>query len=151
MSARLQYLLDTNVLSETRRKQADERVISFLAAAEPSALYISVLTLGELRKGVALKKRSDPDSAKKLGAWVDGLEFSFADRILGIDAAAARLWGELSAQRPRPVIDTLLAATAVVHELTLVTRNTSDVQGIKLKLLDPWKRETAASRSVLKR
>ncbi len=139
MSARLQYLLDTNVLSETRRKQADERVISFLAAAEPSALYISVLTLGELRKGVALKKRSDPDSAKKLGAWVDGLEFSFADRILGIDAATARLWGELSAQRPRPVIDTLLAATAVVHELTLVTRNTSDVQGIKLKLLDPWK------------
>ncbi len=118
MSARLQYLLDTNVLSETRRKQADERVISFLAAAEPSALYISVLTLGELRKGVALKKRSDPDSAKKLGAWVDGLEFSFADRILGIDAATARLWGELSAQRPRPVIDTLLAATAVVHELT---------------------------------
>jgi toxin FitB len=139
VSARLQYLLDTNVLSETRRKQADERVISFLAAAEPSALYISVLTLGELRKGVALKKRSDPDSAKKLGAWVDGLEFSFADRILGIDAATARLWGELSAQRPRPVIDTLLAATAVVHELTLVTRNTSDVQGIKLKLLDPWK------------
>jgi predicted nucleic acid-binding protein len=139
MSARLQYLLDTNVLSETRRKQADERVISFLAAAEPSALYMSVLTLGELRKGVALKKRSDPDSAKKLGAWVDGLEFSFADRILGIDAATARLWGELSAQRPRLVIDTLLAATAVVHELTFVTRNTSDVQGIKLKLLNPWK------------
>jgi toxin FitB len=139
MSARLQYLLDTNVLSETRRKQADERVISFLAAAEPSALYMSVLTLGELRKGVALKKRSDPDSAKKLGVWVDGLEYSFAERILGIDAATARLWGELSAQRPRPVIDTLLAATAVVHELTFVTRNTSDVQGIKLKLLDPWK------------
>jgi toxin FitB len=139
VSARLQYLLDTNVLSETRRKQADERVISFLAAAEPSALYTSVLTLGELRKGVALKKRSDPDAAKKLGAWVDGLEYSFADRILGIDAATARVWGELSAQRPRPVIDTLLAATAVVHELTFVTRNMSDVQGIKLKLLDPWK------------
>lgn len=140
MSTRLQYLLDTNVLSETRKKQADERVISFLSATESSALYISVLTLGELRKGVALKKRSDPDSAKKLSAWVDGLEYSFADHILGIDAATARLWGELSAQRSRPVIDTLLAATAVVHELTLVTRNTSDVQDIKLKLLDPWKK-----------
>ena len=62
---------------------------------------------------------------------MDGLEFSFADRIHGIDAATARLWGELSAQRPRPIIDTLLAATAVVHGLTLVTRNTSDVQDIR--------------------
>ena len=140
MSARLQYLLDTNILSETRRKQADERVISFLSAAEPSALYISVLTLGELRKGVALKKRTDPDSARKLAAWVDGLEYSFADRILGIDAVTARLWGEWSAQRPRPVIDTLLAATAAVHELTLVTRNTADVNDVKVKLLDPWKK-----------
>jgi predicted nucleic acid-binding protein len=127
-------------LSETRRKQADERVISFLSAAEPSALYISVLTLGELRKGVALKHRSDPDAAGKIAAWVDGLEFSFGDRILGIEAATARLWGELSAERPRPVVDILLAATAIVHELTFVTRNTIDVQDIKLKVLDPWKK-----------
>jgi predicted nucleic acid-binding protein len=140
VSVQAQYLLDTNILSETRKKQADERVISFLSAAEPSTLYISVLTLGELRKGVALKKRSDKDAAKKIAAWVDGLEFSFGDRILGIDAATASLWGELSAQRSRPVIDTLLAATAVVHELTLVTRNTGDVQDIDLKLLNPWKK-----------
>jgi hypothetical protein len=140
VSAKLEYLLDTNILSETRKKQTDERVLSFLSAAEPSALYISVLTLGELRKGVVLKKRSDADAAKKLAAWVDGLEFSFSDRILGISAATATLWGELSAQRPRPVVDTLLAATAIVHELTFVTRNTSDVQDIDLKLLDPWKK-----------
>ena len=138
MSAKLQYLLDTNVLSETRKKQSDERVISFLSTAEPSALYISVLTLGELRKGVALKRQSDNDAAKKIAAWVDGLEFSFADRILGIDAATARLWGELSAERPRPVVDTLLAATAIVHELTFVTRNTGDVRDIDLKRIDPW-------------
>jgi predicted nucleic acid-binding protein len=142
VSVRLQYLLDTNILSETRKKHADERVISFLSSAEPSTLYISVLTLGELRKGVALKKRSDRDAAKKIAAWVDGLEFSFGDRILGIDAATASLWGELSAQRPRPVIDTLLAATAVVHELTLVTRNTGDVEDIGLKLLNLWRNET---------
>jgi predicted nucleic acid-binding protein len=140
VSAKLQYLLDTNVLSETRKKQSDERVIAFLSTAEPSALYISVLTLGELRKGVALKRRSDNDAAKKIAAWVDGLEFSFADRILGIDAATARLWGELSAQRPRPVVDTLLAATAIVHELTFVTRNTGDVRDIDLKRIDPWKK-----------
>ena len=97
-----------------------------------------MLTLGELRKDVALKKRPDPDSAGKLAAWVDGLEYSFADRILGIDAATATVWGKLSAQRSRPVIDTLLAADAVVHALTLVARNTSDVQDIDVKLLDPW-------------
>ncbi|HET6217623.1 MAG TPA: type II toxin-antitoxin system VapC family toxin [Acidobacteriaceae bacterium] len=140
MSGRLQYLLDTNILSETRKKQADERVMSFLSAAEPSALFISVLSLGELRKGVALKIRSDADAAKRLGAWVDGLEFSFGERILGVDAAIARQWGELSAQRSRPVIDTLLAATALVHKLTLVTRNISDVHDLGVKLLDPWRK-----------
>ena len=140
MSGRLQYLLDTNILSETRKKQADERVMSFLSDAEPSALFVSVLSLGELRKGVALKTRSDADAAKRLGAWVDGLEFSFGERILGIDAAIARQWGELSAQRSRPVVDTLLAATALVHKLTLVTRNINDVHDLGVKLLDPWRK-----------
>ena len=137
---RLAYLLDTNVLSETRKKKADAGVISFLEAADSSSLFISVLTLGELRKGVAAKKFKDPDpdAAKRLAAWVEGLEFSFADRILGIDAATARLWGDWSGQRPRPVVDTLLAATAVLHDLTLVTRNLRDVRGIPVKLLDPW-------------
>jgi toxin FitB len=138
VSQATRYLLDTNILSETRKKQANENVLSFVAGAHPSTLYISVLTLGELRKGVALKQPSDPAAAKRLGAWVDGLEFSFADRILGIDAPTARLWGELSAQRPRAVIDSLLAATAIVHELTFVTRNTSDVEDIDVKLLNPF-------------
>lgn len=93
MSTRLQYLLDTNVLSETRRREAEPGVISFLSGVDPSALYLSVLSLGELRKGVALKKKADPDGAKKIAAWVDGLELSFADRVLGIDAATARMWG----------------------------------------------------------
>ena len=99
-----------------------------------------MLSLGELRKGVALKIRSDADAAKRLGTWVDRLEFSFGERILGVDAAIARQWGELSAQRSRPVIDTLLAATALVHELTLVTRNINDVHDLGVKLLDPWRK-----------
>jgi predicted nucleic acid-binding protein len=127
------------VLSETRKKKADAGVMAFLQAAEASTLYISVLTLGELRKGIAKKKREDAEAAKRLADWVDGLEYSFADRILGIDAAMARLWGDWSSERPRPVVDTLLAATAVAHGLTLVTRNIRDVQGIPVKLLDPWK------------
>ncbi len=138
MSHATQYLLDTNVLSETRKKQPDTKVIAFLTNTDPSALYISVLALGELRKGVAHKRLTDPTAATALAAWVDGLEYGYAERILGINAATAKLWGELSAQRPRSVVDTLLAATAIVHELTFVTRNTSDVQDIDVKLHNPF-------------
>ena len=94
MSGRVAYLLDTNVVSETRKKQADPGVISFLQAVDAYSLFISVLTLGELRKGVAKKKLEDLNAAALLENWVDGLEYSFANRILGIDAATARLWGE---------------------------------------------------------
>jgi hypothetical protein len=138
VSERTEFLLDTNVLSETRKKQPDVRVVRFLTDTDPSAIYISVLVLGELRKGVAQKRRSDAAAASSLSGWVDGLEFSFGDRMVGIDAAIARLWGELSAQRPRPVIDTLLAATAMVHGFTLVTRNTADFDDTEVKLYNPF-------------
>jgi hypothetical protein len=138
VSAPLAYLLDTNVLSETRRKKADPGVMAFLQATDSSALYLSVLTLGELRKGIAIKRRTDPTAARALAGWVEGLEFGFTDRILTVDAATARLWGDWSADRPRPVIDTLLAATAAQHALTLVTRNTRDISGLPLKVHNPW-------------
>jgi hypothetical protein len=134
------YLFDTNVLSETWKPKANQGVIEFLRSTEPTSAFISVLTIGELRKGVAAKKLRDRDSnaATRLAAWVEGIELSFADRILGIDTATVRLWGEWSGERARPVVDTLLAATAVLHDLTLVTRNLRDVRGIPVKLLDPW-------------
>jgi predicted nucleic acid-binding protein len=116
-------------------------VIAFLQAAVASSLYVSVLTLGELRKGAAKKMREDEYEAKRLADWVDGLEYSFADRILGIDAATARFRGDWSSERPRPVVDTLLASTAVLRGLTLVTRNIRDVRGIPVKLLNPWSEE----------
>ena len=140
MTGQGRYLFDTNVLSETWKPKANQGVIEFLRSTEPTSAFISVLTIGELRKGVAAKKLRDRDSnaATRLAAWVEGIELSFADRILGIDTATARLWGEWSGERARPVVDTLLAATAVMHDLTLVTRNLRDVRGIPVKLLDPW-------------
>jgi hypothetical protein len=138
VSQTISYLLDTNIISETRRKNPDSGVIAFITQTDPSLLYLSVLTLGELRKGIALKRRQDVNAADSLAAWVDGLEYGFADHILGVDSAIARLWGELSAQRPRSVIDTLLAATARVHGLTFVTRNTGDVHDVDVKLLNPF-------------
>ena len=138
MSGRVAYLLDTDVVSETRKAKPDRRVISFLNSAESSALYLSVLTLAELRRGIGMKQDSDPDSAKKLRHWVDGLEYSFAERILGVDTAAARHWGEWSAQRSRSVVDTLLAATAFAHDLIFVTRNVRDLHDLEVRILDPW-------------
>jgi toxin FitB len=132
------YLLDTNLISETRKIRADAGVMAFLAAADAAGLFLSVLTLGELRKGVEAKRRTDPATADRLGAWVDRIETTFADRVLPVDAPAARLWGELSAGRILPAIDTLIAVTAITRGLTLVTRNTRDVAGTGVPVLDPW-------------
>ena len=138
MSVAAGYLLDTNLISETRKIRADAGVMAFLGAADTAGLFLSVLTLGELRKGVETKRRTDAPVAARLEAWVDGIETTFADRVLPVDAAAARLWGELSAGRSLPVIDTLIAATAITRGLTLVTRNTRDVASTGVLLVDPW-------------
>ena len=138
MSVAAGYLLDTNFISETRKIRAHAGVMAFLAAADTAGLFLSVLTLGELRKGVEAERRTDSAVAARLGAWADSIETTFADRVLRVDAAAARLWGELSASRSLPVIDTLIAATAITRGLTLVTRNTRDVAATGVPLVDPW-------------
>jgi predicted nucleic acid-binding protein len=97
LSFELRCLLDTNVISETRKSRPDAGVIAFLSAAGAEGLFLSVLTLGELRKGVALKRRADPVAAREIGMWVEGIATNFADRILPIDSATALRWGELSA------------------------------------------------------
>jgi toxin FitB len=132
------YLLDTNVISETRRSRPDAGVIAFLSAADAEGLFLSVLTLGELRRGVVSKRRTDPVASSGLALWVEGIATNFADRILPIDTATALRWGELSAGGNPPVIDMLIAATALSRDLTLVTRNTKDFQSSGALLLDPW-------------
>jgi len=132
------YLLDTNVVSETRKNRPDSGVTAFLTAADSAGLFLSVLTLGELRKGVEARRKTDPLAADRLGAWVDTIETEFADRLLCVDAATAKVWGELSAGRSLPVIDTLIAATAIRHGVTLVTRNTGDFESTGAPLVDPW-------------
>lgn len=135
---RASYLLDTNVVSETRQTRPASGVTAFLQAADSTGLFLSVLTLGELRKGVAARRQIDPTSAEQLSVWVDGIETRFDDRVLPVDMAVARIWGELSAGRNLPVIDTLIAATAIAGGLTLVTRNTRDVAATGVPLFNPW-------------
>lgn len=128
------YLLDTNVVSELAKRRPNAAVFSFLERIEQRRTYVSVLTLGELRRGVVRRGERETE----LSRWVDRIELRFARRTLPIDKEVARVWGELSAGRSRPVVDTLLAATAMVHGLVLVTRNTRDVADAGVDLLNPW-------------
>jgi predicted nucleic acid-binding protein len=132
------YLFDTNVISEIRNIRADPQVTAFLEVTSGERLFLSVLTLGELRKGVAARRRIDAPMADRLAAWVDEIERTFTDRVLPLDAPAARIWGELSAVRSLPVVDTLIAATAIMRGLTLVTQNPRDVAATGVAVLDPW-------------
>ncbi len=135
------FLLDTNVISELVRPKPEPKVKAWVAATDEDLLYLSVLTLGEIRKGIASLK--DALRRVRLEAWLDGdLAVRFAGRILAIDLAVADRWGRLVAQADLksrlPVIDGLLAATALQHNLTLVTRNTKDVAEIGVPVFNPW-------------
>jgi predicted nucleic acid-binding protein len=135
------YLLDTNVISEVARRNRHPQVAQFFASIREEETFLSVLTVGELRRGAVLRRRVDADHARRLSAWIDSVEQTFASRILPVDLAAARLWGELAASRPRAAVDTLIAATAIVHDMTLVTRNVADVRDTGAALVNPWEDE----------
>ena len=112
--------------------------MAFLQKLRPEETFLSALTMGELRKGAALRARRDLAAGEAIVLWVDAIEDEYGDRILAVSSPIARLWGEWNAQRTRPIVDTLLAATAVHHELTLVTRNTRDFEGTSASLHNPW-------------
>jgi toxin FitB len=133
------YLVDTNVLSELRRKTPDARVAQWFAKRPPRSLYLSVLTLGEIRKGI--EGVQDVKRRTTLIDWLKSeLPSFFTGRILSVDGLVADRWGRMvaQAQRPLPAIDSLLAATALHHDLSLVTRNIKDFSGLPLTLINPW-------------
>lgn len=135
----MSYLIDTSVLSELRKREPDARVLQWFAERPANTLYLSVLTLGELRKGIDAL----PETPRKLVLldWLEAeLPTFFAGRILPVDNRVADRWGRLVAQvgRPLPAIGSLLAATALAHGLTLVTRNLKDFEHPDLKVIDPW-------------
>src|SRR5467141_5313059 len=136
------YLLDTNCISELVRLKPEPSVMAWMQAAEETLLYLSVLTLGEIRKGLA----SLPQGKRRthLEAWLEvELQARFSGRILPIDAAVADRWGFLAAEakrkgKPLSIIDGLLAATALHHNLTVVSRNASDFTNTQVPVLNPW-------------
>ena len=135
----MSYLIDTNVLSELRKRKPDANVVAWVQERPRQSLHLSVLSLGEIRKGI--ESVSDAAFRQTLTDWLEtDLPTYFVGRLLGIDAPVADRWGRVqaSAGRDLPVIDGLLAATALQHDLTLVTRNVKDFAGLGVPLIDPW-------------
>jgi hypothetical protein len=133
------YLIDTNVISELRKgARCNALVASWYAELKDGDLYLSVLVLGEIRKGVERIRPRNPAKAEAIESWLGEVDAAFGDRVLGIDRAVADEWGRMSALRSIPVIDGLLAATAKVHHMTLATRNDADVAGLGARILNPF-------------
>ena len=135
----MRYLLDTNVLSELRKRQrGNARVRAWFEVAMTESLFLSVMSLGELRQRVERKRRNDAVAARDLERWLEAMSALYADRILPIDERVAQQWGRLNVPDPLPAVDGLLAATALVHELTIVTRNTKDFLRTGAHVFDPF-------------
>jgi predicted nucleic acid-binding protein len=133
------FLLDTNVVSELRkRERCNPSVRQWFSAVEADDLYISVLVVGEMRRGIELLRRRDKRGATALDRWLSELERRYGDRILPVTLDICRIWGGMSLQRPLAPIDGLMAATAVHHRMTLVTRNVEDVERSGVDVLDPF-------------
>jgi toxin FitB len=138
------YLVDTNVLSEARR--GSEEAQTWLRSIDPATVYLSVVTLGEIMKGIALKRRSDPPLAASLSLWLERLRHEHAARILPITDRVALEWGRLVAERPRGMADGLIAATAVIHDKIVVTRNAADFADTGVVVVNPWDESATAGK-----
>ncbi len=135
----MSFLIDTNIISEVRKGgRCDPNVAAWWSRLAEDDLWLSSLVLGEIRKGVELARRQDSQQAEALEAWLADVMSGFGNRVLPVDAAVAEQWGRMSAIRPVPVVDALLAATARVNGLTLVTRNVADVAGLDVDVLNPF-------------
>lgn len=134
----MSWLLDTNIVSELRKgERANHRLRTWFASVDDGEVFTSVLVLGEIRRGIESIRRRDAPSALALEQWLIRLATGFGERILPIDVRVADRWGTLNVPDPIPTVDGLLAATALVHDLTLVTRNVKDVATTGVRTLDP--------------
>jgi len=133
------YLLDTSVLSETRKRQPAPGVANWIAATPPERMHVSVLTLGEIEQGIArVRGRGDRQQASALERWLRDVETGFEGRILPVNLPVAAAWGRQQYAQPLPVINALLAATARVHGMTVVTRNVTDFELAGVLVLNPF-------------
>jgi toxin FitB len=135
----LSYLVDTNVISELRKgERADAAVTAWFADVDDEDVFLSVLTIGEIRQGVERIRRRDPLAAVSLDGWLARIVELHRDRLIPIGRLVAEEWGRMNVSQPVPVIDGLLAATAKAAGMTLVTRNVADVERTGVDVIDPF-------------
>ena len=133
------YLVDTVVLSELRKPQRDAQVVAWFERQRTADLFISVISIGEIERGIARQRETDPGFAAALAAWLDRVLALYGERILPFDLKTARRWGLLSAAIGNESADLMIAATALEHGLTVVTRNISDFEPAGVPALNPFK------------
>ncbi len=131
-------LLDTMVLSELRKARPNARVVAYLKSQAPDAVFVSALTIGEIEAGIEKQRSTAPDFAAELAQWLALMELQFAQNILPVTPAIAKLWGRLCVQTGNKGIDNLIAATALCHNLTVVTRNVKDFEPTGVRVWDPF-------------
>ena len=135
----MKFLLDTNVISEIRKRdRAHPNVARWVAHTPVKEMGTSVMVLAEIRRGIELKRRSDLKQAEALDRWFAQMRMRLGERVLIVDEPIAEMWAMISVPDPLPLIDGLLAATAKVHDLTLVTRNVGDVGRVGISVVDPF-------------
>lgn len=132
------FLLDTNIISETRKPHPNEGLSEWISQMSPLDLHMSVLSIGEIRKGIEKLRERDGNAACEIEGWLGDIEDAFGDRVLPIDRRIAHAWGHLSARAGENPVDVMLAATAQVYNLTLVTRNVRDVSRLGITVLNPF-------------
>ncbi len=143
----MSYLVDTNVLSELRKGQrCDPNVFRWFSTVPDEDVFLSVLVIGEIRRGIERIRRRDARSARTLDTWLRRLLADHRDRVLWVDEAIAEEWGRLSVPDPMPVVDGLMAATARVRGLTLATRNVKDVARTGVPCVNPFEAAGEAER-----
>ncbi|MER8695104.1 type II toxin-antitoxin system VapC family toxin [Mesorhizobium opportunistum] len=130
------YLLDTNIVSDVQKRLP--KPTDWLSSVDPASVNLSVITLGEIERGIIKLRKAEPERATRLDLWLRELRRDNADRILAVTEHVALAWGRITAGRTRGSADTLIAATALVHDLILVTRNTADFDDTGVTVLDPW-------------
>ena len=138
----MEFLLDTNVVSELRKKRRNEpKVQRWLGSVYSEDLFTSVIVVGEIRRGIEKIRPTDPVFASQLELWLHKLQIDYKDRILSITEEIAEFWGTICPNDPLPEPDGLIAATALHHGITLVTRNVEHVRRSGVKLLNPWEND----------
>jgi predicted nucleic acid-binding protein len=132
----LRYLIDTNVLSDAHKRVREPS--EWLSRIDPAAAYISVLTIGEIERGIQLISSKNPARAAQLQIWLQTIRGDFHDRLLTIDEEVSLVWGRITTNRMPRDADSLIAATAIVHGLTVVTRNVADFADTGVAVVNPW-------------